>query len=347
MDKRENVLVTGGSGFIGNNLCRLLSATGQYNVFNFDVMRPSKKTMGQHMQPPVENTQGIHTEYIQGDINNPDDLEKAYFANSGFQYVIHLAAVSRVEEANNAPEHCRNTNIGGTFNVLRIAAQWADVTKRVIFTSSSAVYGSADASRVTPLKGEPKIDPYFAVGDMLHCKGPYAMTKLAGEALCDIFTANYPINIIQVRPFNVFGDGSPSTGPYAPVVQKFIEQRLKGESITICGDGENTRDYIHVFDVANAYITLLTTKVKDIREATGALNGTFNIGSGVAWSVNKIVAKVIQHIQSPEPHPKPFRQIDARDEPKHTLSDCTPLRSLGWRPVMDLETYIQAQARGV
>lgn len=291
-------LVTGGAGFIGTNLAvRLLKDGHKVRVIdNFSAGR-------------IENRIQKDAKYFEGDIRNMADLQKAM---KGIDGVFHLAAVPRVPYSVEHPIETNENNITGTLNVL-VAARDVGV-KRLVFSSSSSVYGGNDDGR--------KLQE-----DMCgHPLSPYALHKYTGEMYCRLFSELYGFETVSLRYFNVYGPFLDPNGAYALVVGKFFRQRSNNEPMTICGDGEYYRDYTHVSDVVEANV--LAMKSNEVGKGE-----IFNVGCGNACSVNKL-AKLI----GGETVFVPPRLGD----PRRSEADNTRAREiLGWKPKVSLEEGIK------
>jgi nucleoside-diphosphate-sugar epimerase len=273
-------VVTGGKGFIGSHLARSLRERGD-DVVIVDL-----------------------PEY---DIKDADVLKKVF---SGADVVFHMAALPRVQYSIEHPQETHDTNVNGTINVL-LAARDVKVNK-VIFSSSSSVYGNA------------KTIPIFESATPAPIS-PYALQKYIGELYCRMFSEVYGLPTVSLRYFNVYGSGASADGAYALVISKFLKQRAEGMPMTITGDGTQTRDFTHVRDVVNA-------NVLAARSAKVGKGEAINIGAGKNASVNKI-AELIGG---------PVEHIAPRLEPHDTLADNSLAKKLlDWEPSVSLEEGIE------
>lgn len=294
---RKKVLVTGGCGFIGHNLT--LKLVGDYEVIVVDDLS------GGDIRPRVDKVEYAYLDIA--DKNNAGKLEEAC---KDVSYVFHLAALPRVQASYERPVETFMANVLGTTMVLN-AARKAGV-KRVVFASSSSVYG--DTGKL-PLLETMEPDPM----------SPYAHHKHMGEQLCDSFSAE-PFNLqtVCLRFFNVYGPWADPKGAYALVVAKFLEQKRKGEPLTITGDGTQTRDFTHISDVVRAVIMAAEDK-------TEWWGDVLNIGGGKQISVNRVA----ELIGGPTTH------IEARLEPHDTLASIAKAKEhLGWEPKVPFEEGI-------
>ena len=221
----KRVLVTGGAGFIGSHIVEHFQ--GQAEVRVLDNLRSGFK----------HNLAGLEHEFIEGSILDRDLVRQAV---DGMDYIFHLAAMISVPESMQKPIECTEINTNGTLVVLEEAAK-AKV-KKLVLSSSAAIYGD------NPVV--PKVETMFP-----EPKSPYAITKLDGEYYCKMFTAEGRLQTACLRYFNVFGPRQDPKSQYAAAVPIFIDRALKHEAIAIYGDGEQTRDFIFVKDIAaaNAY----------------------------------------------------------------------------------------------
>ena len=258
MSKSNKILVTGGAGFIGSHLASGLLKR-EYKVVIFDNLCSGKIS---NLREISEKT-GF--EFIEGDIRDESRLKAAF---QGVDAVIHLAALIDISASVTDPASTNDVNVTGTLNVLREAARCK--VKRFIFASSTAVYGDAET---LPINENVIVNPI----------SPYAASKLAGEAYCKAFAGSYELSTVVLRFFNVYGPRSENS-PYCGVITKFLQQANMGETINIYGDGEQTRDFIHVKDIVEALILAL-----EAHEVDGE---TFNICTGIPTSINDLAIAV-------------------------------------------------------
>jgi nucleoside-diphosphate-sugar epimerase len=289
--KCNKVIVTGGAGFIGSHLARTLRNKG-YAVRVFDIAVPPRPTPG--------------IEYINGDIRDSSALEREF---DGATFVFHLAALPRVPYSLAYPRESNETNVSGTLNVL-LAARRAGV-RRVIYSASSSAYGDQPEMPLTETM-------------LPQPKSPYGLQKYVGEQYARIFAEAYGLQTVSLRYFNVYGPGADPNGPYAQVIPKFIVQRLNGEPMTINGDGTQTRDLVHVRDVARA--NLLAAESSKVGSGE-----VLNIGAGRNISINRI-AELIGGAT---------RHVEPRLEPHDTLASIgRAVELLGWQPKTSIEEGI-------
>lgn len=245
----KKVLVTGGAGFIGSNLCEtLLQLNSQ--VVCLDNFATGKR----------ENLSAFETNpnftLIEGDIRNLEDCKKAV---NGVDYVLHEAALGSVPRSINDPITSNEVNISGFLNML-VAARDAGV-KRFVYAASSSTYGDSEAL--------PKVED--KIGKPL---SPYAITKYVNELYADIFHQTYGIDTIGLRYFNVFGRKQDPNGAYAAVIPKFVMQFMDHENPVINGDGTYSRDFTYIDNVVQMNLLALTTSNEE------ALNEVYNTAVG-------------------------------------------------------------------
>ncbi|HEY9155829.1 MAG TPA: NAD-dependent epimerase/dehydratase family protein [Opitutaceae bacterium] len=284
------VLITGGAGFIGSHLAEHFCARAEVRVL--DNLRTGYR----------RNLEGLPVEFIEGSVLDRDAVRTAL---DGVDYVFHLAALVSVPESVHAPRECVEINVLGLLNVLEFAA--AAGVKKLCFASSAAVYGN---DLEVPKREDMRPAP----------RSPYAVTKLDGEYYCEQFTESGRLATAALRFFNVFGPRQDPNGPYGAAVPIFFRQALAEKSITIYGDGEQTRDFIYVKDIVAALAFAATCP-----EATGV----FNAGYGTQLTVGELARKIVELTQS---HSKieyaPARAGDVR----HSRANVDRLRQAGFSP---------------
>jgi len=294
-------LVTGGAGFIGSNLVDALIELGHEVIVIDNESAESNEEF--YWNPNAQN--------YKYDIC---DYEKTKPLYEGVDCVFHLASEARIQPAILNPIKTINTNCIGTITVLQCAREAG--VKIVVYSSTSSGYGFNE-----PPNHENQRDD---------CLNPYSVSKVAGEKLCKMYNDLFGLKTIFFRYFNVYGERQPLKGQYAPVIGLFLEQKKKGEALTIVGDGEQRRDFTHVSDVVQANILAAT---KDI---DGDFYGElYNVGNGVNYSINEI-ANAISENQI---------NIPARiGESRTTLANNGKLRTIfGWRPQVNLMDWIKTQ----
>lgn len=306
------ILVTGGAGFIGSNLCEALLKRGD------DVVCLDNFSTGH-----IENILALCKDYpesfrlIVGDIRNMDDCRKAV---DGCEYVLHEAALGSVPRSINDPITTNAVNIGGFLNMI-VTARDAKV-KRFIFAASSSTYGDS--------KALPKVED--VIGKPL---SPYAITKLVDELYADVFAKTYGIEYIGLRYFNVFGRRQDPHGAYAAVIPLFVKQFMNHQSPTINGDGEYSRDFTYVDNVIQANILALETSNKE------ALNQIYNVAFGERTTLNQLVGYMKEFLSE---YDKEIANIDVGHGPNragdipHSLASIDKAKKLlGYAPKYSLK----------
>ena len=256
----KKILVTGGAGFIGSNLCEHLLAH-DYEVVCLDNFITGK----------IENLLPLLNQYsttfklIVGDIRNISDCQKAV---EGVDYVLHEAALGSVPRSVKDPVTTNDVNIGGFLNML-IAARDAGV-KRLIYAASSSTYGDS--------KSLPKVEE--VIGKPL---SPYAITKYVNELYADVFARTYHMDCIGLRYFNVFGRRQDPFGVYAAVIPLFVKKLMAHESPVINGDGEYSRDFTYIDNVVQMNMLAMTSTNPE------AVNQVYNTAFGERTTLNQLV----------------------------------------------------------
>jgi len=292
MQSKGKVLVTGGTGFIGTELVKQLHKKG----YEVTILDRKDKPIGLD-----------HVKYIQGDLDNP---AKCVFACAGQDYVIHLAAKARIPESFINPDEYFDSNVTGTRNILTAAS--AVGIRKFVFAGSSSVYGNNTA----PNKPTHKPDPL----------NYYAMSKLFGEHLCRQYKIMFGLNYNILRFFTVYSENQPTSLLFG----KFAQMVKDGKPVTIHGDGEFKRDYIHVSDVAKACIASMESKVK---------NDTFNVGTGNSISVNAVV----EILRKYAPDLEAINVDKPRGYAPETLADISKTKNLlHWSPEIKIVPGLNA-----
>tara|TARA_B100001059_G_scaffold62614_1_gene58498 strand:+ start:973 stop:1956 length:984 start_codon:yes stop_codon:yes gene_type:complete len=261
----KTILVTGGAGFIGSNLCEYLIEK-ENKVICLDNFSTGKR----------ENLKQLlnHSKFklIEGDIRKLNDCLKATI---GVDYVLHQAALGSVPRSIKDPITSNEVNVSGFLNML-IASRDNGV-KRFVYAASSSTYGDSETM--------PKVED--VIGKPL---SPYAITKYVNELYADIFSASYGLETIGLRYFNVFGRKQDPNGAYAAVIPKFVSQLMKGESPVINGDGNYSRDFTYIDNVIQAnLLSLVTTNEKSI-------NTVYNVAYGDRNTLNDLMGYLKEYL---------------------------------------------------
>jgi len=261
----SKILVTGGAGFIGSNLCEEL-LNHDCEVICFDNFATGKM---ENILPFFENKR---FSLIVGDIRNYQDCEKAV---KGIDFILHEAALGSVPRSIKDPITSNGVNVSGFLNML-VAAKEAGV-KRFIYAASSSTYGdSASLPKVEEVIGKPL--------------SPYAITKYVNELYADVFSRTYGMECIGLRYFNVFGRRQDPNGAYAAVIPLFVKKLMNHESPVINGDGEFSRDFTYIKNVVQMNLLALTTTNPK------ALNTVYNTAFGERTTLNQLIKYLKEYL---------------------------------------------------
>ena len=300
-------LVTGGAGFIGSHIVRKLVAMGE-----------RVRVLDNFFSGNMANLQGLDdkVEVIRGDILDPTMLGKAM---KEVRVVLHQAALRSVPFSVENPALVNRVNVEGTVNVL-IAARDAGV-KRVVYASSSSVYGN---SKLLP-KNEQQLPSPIS---------PYAVSKLTGEYYCRVFTELYGVETVSLRYFNVYGPRQDPNSQYAAVIPRFIRWAFLGEPLEVHGDGLQSRDFTYIDNVVSA--NLLAAQCRE------GIGEAFNVGQGSAHTLLDLIALLQTSLEMElRVRHTPGRSGDVR----HTLADISNAeRCLGYRPEVSFKEGIARTA---
>jgi UDP-N-acetylglucosamine 4-epimerase len=298
-------LVTGGAGFIGSNIVRMLVENGAKEIRVLDNLSTGNSATADQFIKENKIT------FINGDIR---DLAACQNACKGIDVVLHQAALGSVQRSIIDPATTNAVNVDGFINMLNASKEAA--VKKFIYASSSSVYG--DDTSMPKQEGK--------TGNLL---SPYAVTKRTGEEYARVFKNLYGLNTIGLRYFNVFGPAQDINGPYAAVIPLFIEAMLSGKPVTIFGDGENTRDFTFV---ENVVLANLKAAISDL--SAGELP-VLNIAYGGTTSLNTL-HKVLSSLTGNTIPPvyAPVRVGDIRD----SFADISRAKKLlNFEPTVKLE----------
>lgn len=293
-------LVTGGAGFIGSHLVDELVRAGHTVICVDNESAESNDEF-------YWNKDSVN---IRADVC---DYESVCSVMGGVDTVFHLAAEARIQPSLKNPIKTISTNVIGTANVLQAAQE--NKVRRVIYSSTSSAYGKINK---VPLEEAMPSD----------CLTPYSVSKVAGENLCKMYTRLFGLETIILRYFNVYGLRQPLKGQYAPVVGIFLKQHANEMPMTVIGDGEQRRDFTHVYDVVRANMDSLETNNSD------AYGEVFNIGTGDSHSILDIV----KYVGGQHKHIK-----ERRGEARYTLANSKKAASiLGWNSYIKLPYWIDS-----
>jgi len=297
-----SVLVTGGAGFIGSHLVDRLLAEG-IGVTVLDNLQ------GGFFENIRHNVGRSDFHFVEGDIRDVGLVQKLV---KGVDAVFHYAALVSVPDSIRDPLLTNDVNVNGTLDLLK-ACVTAKV-RRFVFASSSAVYGEAET---LPLKEDCPLAPI----------SPYGVSKLAAEKYVTVFNKVFGLGTVCFRFFNVYGSRQ-SDGSYSGVITRFMSRIASDTAPEIFGDGEQTRDFVHVQDVAEANVLSLKSE-----EIAGE---TFNIGTGVATSVNQLASVLLEitgkaHLRLEHSKPR-------KGDIEHSVADISKARKkLGYSPKISLK----------
>ena len=262
---KTKILVTGGAGFIGSNLCEKLLEQNNQVICLDNFSTGHKKNIESF-------TKNINFKLIEGDIRNLNDC---YEAVDGVDFVLHHAALGSVPRSINDPITTNEVNISGFLNML-VASRDAKV-KRFIYAASSSTYGDSVSL--------PKVED--SIGKPL---SPYAITKYVNELYADIFSKSYDLETIGLRYFNVFGRKQDPNGAYAAVIPLFIKKLLAHESPVINGDGEISRDFTYIDNVIQMNLLSMETKNQN------AINTVYNVAYGEQTTLNQLIGYLKKYL---------------------------------------------------
>jgi UDP-N-acetylglucosamine 4-epimerase len=304
-------LVTGVAGFIGSNLLEALLKLNQ-RVVGLDSFATGHQRNLDEVQTLVTPEQWANFKFQLGDIRNLIDCQKA---TQGVDYILHQAALGSVPRSVADPITTNATNITGFLNML-VAARDAKV-KRFVYAASSSTYGDHPAL--------PKVEDN--IGKPL---SPYAVTKYVNELYADVFAKTYGLQSVGLRYFNVFGPRQDPNGAYAAVIPKWISSMIKGEPVSINGDGETSRDFCFISNVVQANLLAATTENAD------AINQVYNVAVGDRTTLNELYAQLKTNLLSRYPRladaTPVYRDFRAGDV-RHSLADISKAATrLGYAP---------------
>ncbi len=309
-DPNAKVLVTGGAGFIGSNLCEALLNNGNY-VVCLDNFSTGKR---ENIIPFIELQ---NFKLIEGDIR---DMESCYEACNDIDYVLHQAALGSVPRSIKDPITSNEVNISGFLNML-VAARDSNV-RRFIYAASSSTYGDS--------KGMPKVEEI--IGNPL---SPYAITKYVNELYAGVFGMTYGIETVGLRYFNVFGRRQDPNGAYAAVIPKFTMQLMKHESPTINGDGSFSRDFTYIDNVVQMNTRAMMADNKK------ALNTVYNVAFGERTDLNELVNLLKEYLSEFDPEISKVEVIygpERQGDVPHSLASIEKAKNLlDYNPKFDIK----------
>ena len=285
--KNKKILITGGAGFIGSHIADELINDNEITIID----NLSTGNIKNLKYPEHDNLKFVHEDLCK---TNLDDI------TSGIDYIFHLAAMASVPLSVEKPIECNEINVNATVKLLKSAVD--NDVKKIVFSSSSAVYGQ---NTNMPLK---ETEPFMPTS-------PYASSKAACEVYLKSFYESYGLNYTALRYFNVFGPKQDKNSQYAAVIPNFISSLLEGKPAEIYGDGEQTRDFVYVGDIVKA----------NINACKSNYNGVVNVASGEKLTINRLYEIIRDTLGSElEPNYLPERLGDI----KHSLADVSNMENI-------------------
>lgn len=298
------VFVTGGAGFIGSHLVKHLLEK-KNKVIIYDNLKNATKDS-------VHTLQNLGAQFVKGDVTNLALLKNSI---KGSDIVIHLAAQIDVEDSIKNPQYTHNVNVTGTLNVLLTCVE--KKVKNFIASSSAAVYGDQND---LPLSENSITMPI----------SPYGATKLSMEHYLQAFSRCYDMNCISLRLFNVYGKGQSSS--YAGVITKFLQNMKQNKPLVIFGDGSNTRDFVSIDDVVQAFD-------KSIAKIDGKKGKFYNVASGKYISIKELAQMMIEI--SGKKIPIVYKKEKKGDIKHSQVSVWLAKKELGYNPQVELKEGLQ------
>lgn len=306
----SKILITGGAGFIGSNLCECLINSGNKVICLDNFSTGIIGNIEQQLSHP-------NFKLITGDIRNIDDCKLAV---EGVDYILHEAALGSVPRSINDPITTNDVNVSGFLNML-VAARDAKV-KRFIYAASSSTYGDSETL--------PKVEE--VIGRPL---SPYAITKYVNELYADVFSKTYGIECIGLRYFNVFGRKQDPNGAYAAVIPLFVKQLMSYKSPIINGNGEYSRDFTYIENVIQMNLLALNTK------NPLAINTVYNTAFGDRTTMNQLAGYLKEYLSEFDPQIKDVEILHGPNrlgDIPHSLASIEKAKiSLGYNPKYNLK----------
>jgi UDP-glucose 4-epimerase len=302
MSEIKKIVVIGGAGFVGSHTVDRLVIEG-WEVTVFDIKSWNKAIYLHPLESKIN--------YVEGDIRNIDQVSRVF---QGQDLVLHLAAVVSVPGSVDDPVGTHITNVDGTLNVFESARK--SNIKKVVYASSAAVYGS---KALVPTKESSSLLP----------DSPYGLHKMINDQYADIYNRLFGLSTIGLRYFNIFGVRQDPLSSYSGVVSVFWKKINTGESVTIYGDGLQTRDFVHVDNIVEANLLALNSDRA----------GVYNVGTGLETSLLDLVAMIEKVVGKKA-------QIDYKDKRigdiEKSVADITKIKNeLGYIPNVDLESGLK------
>tara|TARA_R110002167_G_scaffold90327_1_gene243577 strand:- start:570 stop:1568 length:999 start_codon:yes stop_codon:yes gene_type:complete len=314
LNSNYHILVTGGAGFIGSNLCETILKNGN-TLTCLDNFATGKRENIAHLLSNPKFT------LIEGDIRKLEDCQKAC---AGVDYILHQAALGSVPRSINDPITSNDVNVSGFLNML-VAARDAKV-KRFVYAASSSTYGDS--------VGLPKVEE--VIGKPL---SPYAITKYVNELYAEIFSKTYGLETIGLRYFNVFGRKQDPNGAYAAVIPKFVMQLMKYESPVINGDGSYSRDFTYIDNVIQMNLRAI------ISNNEKAVNTVYNVAYGERTNLKELVSLLKKYLAEFDPKIANVEAIygpNRQGDVPHSLASIDKAKNLlGYNPQFNIDLGIK------
>lgn len=302
MIKNSNILITGGAGFIGSTLANVLLPNNRVVVID-DLSMGDFANLD--ISPNLIKIKGSVTDKV---------LLKQVFNENDFEYIFHLAAIASVADSIARPYETHQVNFDSTMTILEILRQNKRSLKRLVFSSSAAVYGNEPT---LPKHEESVIRPLT----------PYAIDKFASERMVLCYNNLYGIPTSATRFFNVYGPKQNPKSPYSGFISILVDCLKNGSELTIFGDGEQSRDFIYVEDVVTALLVVATS--------SESLSEVYNVGTGTAMNLNDLIV-LTEKIAG-----RKFsinHEVAREGDIRSSVSDVKKLNQLGWHAAITLET---------
>jgi nucleoside-diphosphate-sugar epimerase len=308
----DRYLVTGGSGFIGSHIVKRLVDTGAF-VRVVDNLSTGRSERLENFRAAIE--------FVQGDLVDEQISDSVV---KDIDYVLHQAAVPSVQRSIEDPLGTNRANVTATLNLLESCRKQG--VRRLVYAGSSSAYGDTEVL--------PKVEKMVPKP-----RSPYALQKLVGEYYCKLYGELYGLETVSLRYFNVFGPDQDPHSEYSAVIPKFVSRLLAGQSITVYGDGEQSRDFTYIDNVVQANLLALRA-----REASGKV---CNVGCGQRLSLNRLI-QILESILNVQA--KVVRVAPKPGDVRHSMADIGLARAvLGYEPKVDaaegLRLTVEAFAR--
>lgn len=308
--ENKTILVTGGAGFIGSNLCEYLLLYNNKVICLDNFSTGNRANISDFLGHP-------NFTLIEGDIRNLADCHKAV---NGVDFILHQAALVSIPRSINDPITTNDVNVSGFLNML-VAARDGKV-KKMVYAASSSTYGDSESL--------PKVED--VIGKPL---SPYAITKYVNELYAGVFHRTYGLNTIGLRYFNVFGKNQNPSGAYAAAIPKFVMQLMNHESPVINGDGTNSRDFTYIDNVIQMNVLAMLT------EDEAAMNTVYNVAFGARATLNDLIETLKKYLSNFDPDIEKIEVVyghTLRGDIPHSLASIDKAKHLlGYAPQFSLE----------